>query len=94
MAEHTKGELQITDTNKHGDYYIGNKDGYLAIVTPWINQSAEANAHRLVKCWNSHDDLLKICKRLRKVLNATGGDDEINATIEVADKIIAKAEKG
>ena len=53
--EHTEGKLQIT---AYEDGWLGGEtlDGQLIFKLALDN---EANALRLVKCWNSHDDLVK-----------------------------------
>lgn len=57
---HTKGKCEraknvIMIGGKYIARTIVNKE-----LTP--KEEAEANAHRFVKCWNSHDALLDACK--------------------------------
>ena len=56
---HTKGELKIMPyTRRDGDNIRWIKDSRNKAICQTFKPRAEANARRLVKCWNSHDALL------------------------------------
>jgi len=57
---YTKGKLRVLATNCGSSLMSGSTViGY----TP-RRYGGEANAERLVKCWNEHDELVKHLKRL------------------------------
>ncbi len=70
MSKHTKLPWKITDENRAGDIYIGNKDMHVLIVTPQLlgDSTGPANAEYIVRACNSHEDLLKACEKSWKLL--------------------------
>ena len=70
----TKGEWAIDGgTNKKGDLFIWKAGEYygghaIATVHGQIQEKAKANAERIVKCVNSHDELLEAGNELRTAL--------------------------
>ncbi|KKK62005.1 hypothetical protein LCGC14_3008650 [marine sediment metagenome] len=61
---HTKGELKIMPyTRRDGDNIRWIKDSRNKAICQTFKPRAEANARRLVKCWNSHDALLDACRQ-------------------------------
>ena len=61
MSEHTKGELKTLITSGELPAIL---DDYEIVIGYMVANDPQdiANAHRLVKCWNCHDDLLAACK--------------------------------
>lgn len=92
MSEHTKGELVVLDDK----YTITTKERnklYVAQTHP-ADPEHIANAEHLVKCWNSHDDLLKACENLvRGQLQHPTFKGYLSHAVWVAEQAIAKAEK-
>lgn len=68
MSEFTKGELEIlTYTRRDADNirWIKSVQSGKSICQTF-EPHAEANARRIVKCWNSHDALLETCELIRE----------------------------
>lgn len=106
--EHTKGKLKVfngtdifTDTHPlgHGDIQICDCNIHKKILDTDVELSyieAEANARRLVACWNSHDMLLDACKAIqfaRVAYQQEGKDFNESELNDMLDKAIAEAEK-
>lgn len=103
--EHTKGELKITEGIKI--YIVPVEADEIICEVPYdyakdfdkTEQELLANANRLVKCWNSHDDLLAAlekygkhkadCARIRPRVTDTLGP---GCTCDL-EQAIAKAKK-
>lgn len=77
--EHTEGKLKQGVSNT----LIYANDVRIAdcLVGSIVHEECEANAEHLVKCWNSHDDLLAACKNvqveLRLLLNLAALEPDI-----------------
>ncbi len=101
--ERTKGELEITEGVKI--YIVPVEADEIICEIPYdyakdfnkTEQELLANAKRLVKCWNSHDDLLAACKLAETVIAWFGKikniPDQLKADMEQIEQAIAKAEK-
>ena len=67
MSEHTKGKLHrhalaIDIRKANGDHtLLANMSESSTAYLP-VYEVQAANAEHLVKCWNSHDNLLATCK--------------------------------
>ena len=80
MCEHTKGELSLNNYHYPHAYLVirkGSEDNdafprprKICDVTldGKTEEEYEANAKRLVRCWNSHDKLLAACKLAKTIL--------------------------
>ncbi len=105
--EHTKGKLEVKGiADKRGQcdrYVLGTNK--MALVMKIVSNT-QANAHRLVLCWNEHDkliqqrdDLLEALEGLIKDLEATKIRDGLSfgqiitkaETWEKAEQAISKA---
>lgn len=90
-GEHTELPWKITDANRNGDVYIGNKHTHHMIIVESspLKGETQADAEFIVRACNSYEDLLAICrasaKAFRKLSNGA-----MAAQIEAA---IAKATK-
>jgi hypothetical protein len=71
MNNHTKGNLTV---GSRGIGTIYNADGNLVAHTGSSDSidldTHQANAARIVQCWNSHDSLVAELKRLQDVVAA------------------------
>lgn len=81
MSEHTKGELMVLasdDKHNWGLDLVDNKSNRVAQIrtAEWLinPEQAFANAYRLIKCWNCHDELMIACEKIHR---AIGGGDAI-----------------
>ncbi len=66
MSEYTKGKLiaepKISDLEKlNPRFSIGIEGGKILFHSTLEN--ALANTHKLLRCWNSHNDLLAACQK-------------------------------
>ena len=96
---HTKGAIEYSEVTCNAIDLVSKEDD--VVVTQVMGEEGDDlsareidNAHRLVLCWNSHDDLLVACKAALEFIgrsNKTDWDNEITPVLEAA---IAKAEKG
>ena len=66
-VKHTEGELYI---GAHG--IIVDKDGYSVAVCTYrdTREERDANAERIVKCWNRHGELLEALKETEVILRS------------------------
>ena len=80
--EHSKGKLEIV-SNVAFCFLLKIQDSFICtlehIELPASKNKAEANAQRLVKCWNEHDDLLAACGNGLEKLTMLLNDAEDNA---------------
>ena len=67
--EHTKGKVKVGTSMDSTDILVLSGEHQDAIANTGVVffhdidlREREANAKRIVKCWNSHDDLLEACK--------------------------------
>ena len=92
--EHTKGKLTCDGWNGKGGFCIWdeklNHIFTAEMPYPMDEKSSRANTHRLVACWNSHDELLKACK-FAKAQIKKGSPKKALPVLRAA---IAEAEKG
>lgn len=97
-AKHTEGTLQV-DGEYEARLFIGDR----CIATahnedlPRANiVEAQANAARLARCWNTHDDLVNALKTIRQAIEDTDADglDRSAWMKETAAAAIAKGEGG
>ena len=94
MAEtkHTKGKLEI---NKDFAGLIEIDGETIFVVMPSIVNSIQeleqrkANGKELLRRWNSHNDLLKACKAVSRLVGDFRPDAE---TMDLIEAAIAKAE--
>ncbi len=92
--EHTKGELKQGHVTPW-ELWIG-ADRHIADVHghQFIRQ---ANAARLVKCWNCHDELLDACNKISTIkqwaMRIKDVPAEVYEDIEQIEQVIAKAEQ-
>jgi quinolinate synthase len=88
--KHTKGK--INKRKESNAYIIETEETIIAELPAWTNKTElEANAKRIVKCWNMHDEMLKFFHMLDEALNdglEVEKDDPIH---NVAKRIIKKA---
>lgn len=89
-SKHTPGKLE-KGSIKGWELWIG-VDHHIADVHGQLDKR-RANAERLVKCWNSHDDLLKACEAVQVGLCHILQRDKPDWLKQV-DDAISKAEKG
>lgn len=98
--EHTKGKLEVQEYG--GLFAIGTHDD--AICKLWELEeethnklefeNAEANAKRLVKCWNEREDLVKACEKALNLLRIAGKGELVKTpTGEMLIKVLAEAKK-
>lgn len=104
--EHTKGKLSLNNYHFPHQYLVirtGSEDNdafpdarTICNVTRNAKplQERNANAERLVKCWNCHDDLLEACKATVSDLECLFGIDgpECECPVCKCAAAIAKAE--
>lgn len=77
-ARHTKGPLLVAYTHEGGCHIAiddepglqGERDYDLFTVTHGDPDELEANAKRLVNCWNSHDAMLAALKEAERLLDS------------------------
>ena len=90
--KHTEGEMQIMEYIDVARIDIDPEHNIL-----FFGDNAENNALRMLKCWNSHDDLLA---RLKAYMAHFGNDEESDAEmkrwldsewIPAVEEILAKA---
>ncbi len=107
MSEHTKGALKLSRTlNFSGTYTIWIKYNGKRIFSIRENSDNitlaqfEANALHLVKCWNSHDELLAACDEglheCERVKYCSCPDKDLGGLLRRIERIeaaIANAEK-
>jgi hypothetical protein len=77
--EHTEGKLYIRYDSGLATLHPENDIGGLVVIAEIDPNKqndilAKANAHRLVKCWNSHDKLLEACKKINEIATDAQGD--------------------
>ncbi len=94
--EHTKGELEImpyTRRDGHNIRWVKDKKGKAICQT--FKPRAEANAERLVLCWNAHDKLVEFYKMMKgRHLSAFPEGGEycvVCKQIKAIDEAISKA---
>ncbi len=75
---HTEGKLTIDTLTQQ--WYNIKADGVLIFHTPadpqyngYSPEESEANAKRLIKVWNCHDELLTACKEIDHFFNESVG---------------------
>ena len=89
MSEHTKGKLKVNLEIKKG-WTVELKIMYMDILHGCTQTQAIANADRLVKCWNEHDELLDNLLNLTRLL-CHPGSHVTAVDIKKAKNAIAKA---
>ncbi len=75
-SEHTKGKIEFGKTSEPILIVGGESKQYIAnvrlhqtgggVIASAMEEIRQANAERLVLCWNSHDALLEACKAMVK----------------------------
>ncbi len=110
--ERTKGKLELRECETHEgntDIWVEGENkndcGTVAccdFTSSFNKVTAQANTAHLVKCWNSHDDLVEACKNVRFELDLlftlAERDNEpkcmkiVRSRIEQIKQAIAKAE--
>ncbi len=98
-SKHTPGKLMMSSS-----FLLVTNEAVVVANTQPIDvggitttyDEGEANAERLIKCWNSHDALVAACKNMiKQVIKYTPQlDREKRWEIIQARKAIAEAEKG
>lgn len=86
---HTKGKIYAVDYAGHWNIQDGEMYGDKNILDAESvgKDTAEANAERLAKCWNMHDELLQFAKEMsRRYPNSPWIYKEANELIEKANK--------
>jgi hypothetical protein len=99
---HTKGKLKTEAASDHPDtdprwlltgevYKPRSGKSETMILATTCGGNDEANAKRIVLCWNTHDDLLEACKGLLSICERFGQHDIDCATqaAAVGDEIAA-----
>ncbi len=95
LMEHTKGKMEEVP-DFVGLLQINGQT--ICCVSPVSCQSVEdlekrkANAKHLVKCWNSHDDLLAACEMIIRVLDGDPITELNEKPITVIKRAIAAAQ--
>ena len=93
MTQHTKGPIRV----EHGANLIA-ADGYSLTGMTGTNSvkwqtRAVANAEHVVRCWNSHDDLLAALEECVEMGGSKATDDEWRAATRKARAAIDKAKR-
>lgn len=57
-VKHTEGKLFLCEKWDDENYEIGTEDQDQIALVPIDGENSLANAARLVKCWNMHDELM------------------------------------
>jgi hypothetical protein len=68
---HTQGRLarNIPPITRYPTLYAGRNKHVCVVVTQGVNpEEAEANAERIIKCWNAHDVLMKALEDIERDL--------------------------
>lgn len=95
--EHTKGEIEYSVVAVNA-IDIVSKENEAEVVAGIVSESDElgtaeiANAYRLVKCWNCHDELVAALEDLFNDCRNVPMDDQRNKVMEQARAALTKAE--
>lgn len=69
MIKHSEGYLKTTKGQFSTDIVTVNNNANVCMMTRGISQKNKANAERIIRCWNMHDELLDCCKDTLRILN-------------------------
>lgn len=74
-AKHTEGKLSLSNEGENGLFLYVETWKHKSLARVYHHdgvsmEETEANANRIVKAWNSHDELLKALKDILHVLEA------------------------
>lgn len=77
MKTHTQNSLRV-ESDVHGkEIFLVADDGLTIAIVPRDDcENGDADAERLAKCWNLHDELVAACKLAEAYLADTDLDDE------------------
>ncbi|HDY88363.1 MAG TPA: hypothetical protein ENH82_09670 [bacterium] len=92
--EHTKGELEvkgIADKRGQCDRYVLGTNKMALVMT--IVSNTQANANRLVKCWNMHDGLVEALEAALEFIGRSNKTDFDNEITPILIEVLAKAKE-
>lgn len=91
--EHTKGKIKMSKLGDEFHYKIKSKTNNEMVFVPLDNE-AEANAKRLVKCWNNFDSILQALKDIVECSPCQNGcaKDDMTCATRKAEQAISEAE--
>lgn len=100
MSEFTPIPWKITDSNRHGDIYIGSEGSHHFIIVehgPFTGGDTKATAEFIVRACNSFGELLEACKMAHIIMEKYYMAETMGHEYETIQKLlkdaIAKATK-
>lgn len=93
-VKHTPGPWRVASPSLYAGSEINidaGERGYIACCGHRGDEEAEANALRIVRCVNAHDELVAAAKRALAVLKAQGESVRRGNVLDALENAIAKA---
>lgn len=95
-TKHTEGKLFVRENIDGKNHEIGTARQYAVALVNIHGDNSLYNAERIVKCWNMHDDLIDMIKKLKEELEDSQGynyEGDAYKQIENAEKLIKQSEQ-